>query len=357
MKRKLQGLIGLELPIIQAPMAGVQDSRLAIAVSGAGGLGSLPCAMLTADLVRAELQHIESATDKPYNVNFFCHQTPDISAVREAKWREALKPFYQEFDIDPDAIAAGASRAPFNHELADVLEDFRPAVVSFHFGLPDNALVSRVKSIGAKILSSATTVREAQWLEANGADIIVAQGIEAGGHRGTFLNGSIGNGTLSDVISTQMGTFALTPQIANKTNLPVIAAGGIADIRSIAAAMTLGAAGVQLGTTYLLCDEANTSKVHRAALSSTQVLETALTNLFSGRPARSIVNRFIREFGPMSNLTPAFPMASTATTPLRVNAEAMGSGDFSPLWCGQNASGCQSIGAAELTHRLAAAFI
>ena len=360
MKTHLQELIDLELPIIQAPMAGVQGSELAIAVSSAGGLGSLPCAILSSDLIREELQRIESNTSKPYNVNFFCHNPPVFDAATEANWRETLKPFYREFDIDVEGIKAGATRSPFNHELADILEDYRPAVVSFHFGLPSKVLVGRIKSTGAKVLSSATTVEEAQWLEANGADIIVAQGVEAGGHRGIFLNTGSTNSKsgISDYgVSAQIGTFALLPQIVNKVNVPVVAAGGIADAEGISAVMKLGAAGVQLGTTYLLCNEANTSEVHRAALKSDLTMQTALTNVFSGRPARSMVNRLVREFGPMSDLVPEFPMASTATAPLRAKAEAVGSGDFSPLWCGQNASGCKEISASELTRSLATGFL
>ena len=357
MKNQLQRLIQLEIPIVQAPMAGIQDSELAIAVSRVGGLGSLPCAMLTPDTIREELQRIESSTDKPYNINFFSHQLLAIDHNKEAKWREVLAPFYREFDIDPAKITAGVSRSPFNHEFADALEGFKPRVVSFHFGLPSEELLERVKAIGAKVLSSATTLKEAQWLEANGADIIVAQGVEAGGHRGTFLNDSSVNttGKVSDYgVSTQVTTFALLPQIANSVNVPVIAAGGIADAQGVAAAMALGASGVQLGTAYMLCDEAKTSDIHRNILKSDQVQETLLTNLFSGRPARGIVNRLIKELGPMSELVPAFPTAATATTPLRSKAEAQGTGDFSPLWCGQNASGCQEISAAELTLQLAA---
>jgi len=359
MKTKLQTLIELELPIIQSPMAGVQGSELAIAVSGAGGLGSLPCAILTADNIYKELKSIESHTNKPYNVNFFCHKPPAINEAREMKWREALEPYYKEFGIITDDISPSASRSPFNHELADLLEGFNPAVVSFHFGLPEKALVDRVKASGAKVLSSATTVKEALWLEAHGADIIVAQGVEAGGHRGIFLSEdseSTNERAPKYGMAMQIGTFALLPQVVNAVSVPVVAAGGIADTDGIAAAMRLGASGAQLGTSYLLCDESKTSMVHREALKSNQTAETALTNLFSGRPARSMVNRFIRELGPMSDLVPDFPMASTATAPLRTKAEAMGSGDFSQLWCGQNASGCKEIGAAELTQRLAAAF-
>lgn len=341
----LQSLLGISLPLIQAPMAGVQGSALAIAVSNAGALGSLPCAMLTPDALRKELAAIRAATDKPFNVNFFCHQLPMPDAQREAAWRAALSPYYQEFGIDAEAIPAGAGRVPFNAEAADVLEEFKPAVVSFHFGLPSAELLSRVKAWGAKVLSSATTVEEARWLEAHGADAVIAQGVEAGGHRGMFL---------SDDVTTQVGTFALLPQVVRAVKLPVIAAGGIADAQGVKAAMALGAAGVQVGTAYLLCPEATTSAVHRAALKSDAARHTALTNLFTGRPARGIVNRIIRELGPQSEVAPAFPLATAAIAPLRAKAEAQGSGEFSPLWSGQNASGCKEMGAAELTQELAA---
>ncbi len=339
----IKDLLGIELPIIQAPMAGVQGSELAIAVSQAGGLGSLPCAMLTADMIQAELTAITTNTTNPFNVNFFCHTQPQVSAEREAMWRAALQPYFTEYDIIADDIPAGPGRAPFSHEIADIIEVFRPPVVSFHFGLPSQDLVTRVKSWGSKIISSATTVEEAQWLEAHGANAVIAQGLEAGGHRGIFL---------SDDMTTQIGTFSLLPQIAQAVNIPVIAAGGIADAKGVAAALSLGAIGAQVGTAYLLCPEAKTSLVHRAALKSTASQHTALTNLFSGRPARSIVNRVIRELGPMSSSTPEFPLATTAITALRSKAEANNSGDFSPLWCGQNATGCKEASAAVLTAEL-----
>jgi nitronate monooxygenase len=340
----LQELLGIELPIIQAPMAGVQGSALAVAVSDAGGLGSLPCAMLGLDAMCNELSAIEAQTRKPYNVNFFCHASPAPSPEREARWRAALAPYYNELGIDLNAIPAGPGRAPFSFEAAEALRQFRPAVVSFHFGLPAPELLARVRASGAKIFSSATTVDEARWLEAHGVDAIIAQGLEAGGHRGIFL---------SEDLTTQVGTFALLPQIIRAVKLPVIAAGGIADARGVAAALALGAAGVQLGTVYLLCPEATTTAVHRAALTSDAVRHTALTNLFTGRPARGIVNRIMNDLGPISGAPPAFPLATAAIAPLRARAEAGGSGDFSPLWSGQNASGCKEIPAAELTRALA----
>lgn len=341
----LQTLLGTALPIIQAPMAGAQGSALAISVSNAGGLGSLPCAMLAPDAMRKELAAIRAATDKPFAVNFFCHTPPTPQPGVEARWRELLAPYYAEFGIDPAAIPAGPGRLPFSSAAADILDEFRPPVVSFHFGLPDEALMERVRRTGARILASATTVDEALWLQERGVDAVIAQGLEAGGHRGMFL---------SDDLSTQMGTFALLRQVVDAVRVPVIAAGGIADAQGVAAAMALGAAGVQIGTAYLCCPESTIGPLHRAALMSPQARHTAVTNLFSGRPARGIVNRVIRELGPVNPLVPAFPLATSAIAPLRAKAEAQGLGDFSPLWSGQNASGCAAVPAADLTRALAA---
>ena len=341
----LRGLLGIELPLIQAPMAGSQGSALALAVCNAGGLGSLPCAMLTPEALRAELAAIEAGTRKPFNVNFFCHAPPAPSAGREAAWRAALARYYAEYGIDAEGIPAGPGRAPFSHAMADVLAEFRPAVVSFHFGLPSAELLARVRSWGSKVLSSATTVEEARWLAGHGVDAVIAQGLEAGGHRGHFLSADL---------DAQLGTFALLPQVVREVRLPVIAAGGIADAAGAAAAMALGAAGVQVGTAYLLCPEATTSAIHRAALKSGAERYTALTNLFTGRPARGIVNRLMRELGPLSDTAPEFPLATSAIAPLRAKAESQGRGDFSPLWSGQNRSGCKEVPAAQLTRELAA---
>jgi nitronate monooxygenase len=336
-------LLDIDLPLIQAPMAGFQGGDMASAVSNAGALGSLPCATLSAGSMRAELAAIRGKTSRPVNVNFFCHASPPANPEREAAWRLLLSPYFKEYGIVPPESAGGALRKPFDTEAADALESFRPAVVSFHFGLPSPNLLARVKSWGSKVLSSATTVAEARWLEVHGVDAIIAQGEEAGGHRGMFL---------SDDITTQVGTFALLPQICEAVGLPVIAAGGIADAQGVAAAMSLGAAGVQVGTAYLLCPEATTSVPHRAALKSPIAAHTALTNLFSGGPARGIVNRLMRELGPINAAAPAFPLASSALAPLRAKAESVGIGDFSPLWSGQNASGCREIPAAILTQTL-----
>jgi nitronate monooxygenase len=301
--------------------------------------------MLTADGLRKELESTKTQTNKPFNVNFFCHAAPVADAERESAWRAVLTPYYKQYGIDPASIPTGSGRAPFSAEFADVLEEYQPAVVSFHFGLPPSHLLARVKSWRPKIFSSATTVEEALWLEAHGVDAIIAQGVEAGGHRGMFL---------SDDLTTQVGTFALLPQIVRAVKLPVVAAGGIADARGVAAAMALGAVGVQIGTAYLLCPEATISAIHRTALKSEAARHTALTNLFTGRPARGIMNYLMRELGPMNNGAPAFPLATSAIAPLRAKAEAEGSGDFSPLWSGQNATGCKEMPAAQVTRELAA---
>ncbi|HVF62545.1 MAG TPA: nitronate monooxygenase [Casimicrobiaceae bacterium] len=337
-------VLGADLPIVQAPMAGMQLSALAIAVCRAGGLGSLPCALLSSDTARDELRAIRAAIDRPFNVNFFCHVPPVPSPDREHAWRTVLAPYFARHGIDAATISDGPGRAPFSQAFAEIVAEARPPVVSFHFGLPSNELLACVRATGAKIVSSATTVEEARWLESRGVDAIIAQGLEAGGHRGSFLD---------DDLTTQVGTIALLPQIVRAVRVPVIAAGGIADAKSVAAALSLGAAAVQVGTAYLLCPESTTSKVHRAALASEAAQHTALTNLFTGRPARGIVNRLMREIGPMNTLAPEFPLATAAIAPLRAKAESQGSGDFSPLWCGQNASGCREVPAGQLTRELA----
>lgn len=341
--KNLTDLLHVDYPLIQAPMAGAQGAALAIAVGKAGGLGSLPGAMLSPEALQEELRTLSQNSERGWAVNFFCHTPPTPDPERDAAWRAALASFYAEAGLDLDAVPGGAGRVPFSHEVADQVEPFRPPVVSFHFGLPATDLLARVKGWGSCVLSTATTVAEARWLEAHGADAVIAQGLEAGGHRGMFL---------SEDISTQVGTMALLPQIVAAVKVPVIAAGGIADAAGVTAAVALGAAGVQVGTAYLCCPEATTSTLHRAALQSEAAQHTALTRLFSGRPARGIVNRVMRELGPMSPAAPAFPLATAAMAPLRAHWEAQGSGDFSPLWSGQNASGCKPVPAAELTRQL-----
>jgi nitronate monooxygenase len=339
---ELHQSLGVELPVIQAPMAGVQGSALAVAVCGAGGLGSLPSAMFDAAAIRREIGIIRASVPGAFNLNFFCHRPPVADAAREAAWRSALAPYCREFGLDLAAVPTGAGRFPFDAASAALVEELRPSVVSFHFGLPDESLLERVRASGARILASATTVDEALWLEQRGVDAVIAQGLEAGGHRGHFLSHDLG---------LQAGTFALLPQVVRALRTPVIAAGGIADRAAVEAALRLGASMVQVGTAYLCCPEATTTAIHRRALTSDAARHTALTRLITGRPARGIVNRLMREIA--DEIAPEFPLATAAIAPLRAAAEARGSDDFSPLWCGQNASGCRAIPAAEVTRALA----
>lgn len=337
---RILDLFGIELPIIQAPLAGATTSAMVIAASNAGGLGSMPAAMLSIEQLREELKTIRQHTQRPFNVNFFCHQPPPPDEQRARDWKNLLEPYYRELGVDFDAPTPVSNRAPFDNAACEVLEEFRPEVVSFHFGLPEKSLLDRVKATGTKILSSATTVEEAVWLEQHGCDAVIAMGYEAGGHRGMFL---------SNDLSSQVGTFALVPQIVDAVNVPVIAAGGIGDARGVAAAFLLGASAVQVGTAYLFTPEAKVSASHQKALRTAKESETAVTNIFTGRPARGILNRVMRELGPMCDKAPAFPLAGGALMPLRTKGEA----DFSNLWAGQAFTLGVEMTSAELTRRLA----
>ena len=343
-KTWLTTLFGIKYPIIQAPMAGIQKSAMTIAVSNSGCLGSLPCAMLSASELRDEITKITNKTSQPYNVNFFCHKTPEIDSEREKSWKKCLAlKYYEEFQINTsDENNVKSTRLPFDNEMADVMEEFKPPVVSFHFGLPSSDLLTRVKSWNSKIISTATTVEEAIWLESQGVDAIIAQGTEAGGHRGTFQN---------ENPSTQMGLFSLLPQVVNSVKVPVIAAGGIVDKKTVNAAIKLGASGIQVGTAFMLCHEATTSEIHRNALGQPNI-KTAITNVFTGKPARGIVNRLVRELGPISDQVPEFPRAANFLTALREKAESRKCGDFSPLWAGQNVSGCKQAPCSEIINEL-----
>ncbi|EPL15992.1 nitronate monooxygenase family protein [Pseudomonas sp. CF161] len=337
---RIVDLLGIELPIIQAPMAGATGSAMVIAAAQAGALGSLPCAMLSPEQIRQEVQNIRQATQAPLNLNFFCHQTPAPDPERDAQWKNLLQPYYRELGADFDAPTPISSRAPFDHVSCELVEELRPEIVSFHFGLPEPSLLERVKATGAKILSSASTVDEAVWLEQHGCDAIIAMGYEAGGHRAIFLG---------DDLNSQVGTMALVPQIVDAVTLPVIAAGGIGDARGIVAAFALGASAVQMGTAYLFTPEAKISAAHHQALRSAKESQTALTNLFTGRPARGIVNRIMREIGPINPLAPAFPLAGGALMPLRAKDDA----DFANLWSGQALRLGVELSTHELTRRLA----
>jgi nitronate monooxygenase len=342
--RRLLDLFEIELPIVLAPMAGAMDWELAAEAAEAGACGSLPCAMLSPAQVREQFAKVRERTGKAISLNFFCHIPPVLNNAREDAWRERLKPYYHELAIDPSVPVLSSNRAPFDAEFCAVVEELKPQVASFHFGLPEPALLARVRAAGCRVIGSATTVKEARWLEQRGVDAVIAQGVEAGGHRGMFL---------TDDLATQAGTFALVPQIVDAVNVPVIAAGAIGDARGIAAALALGAAGVQIGSAYLHCPESRISAPHRAAIKVAGDEGTAVTNLMSGRPARGVMNRLMREMGPVDAIAPEFPLASAALAPLRAKAEAAGSGDFSPMWAGQAAALGRAIPARELTRTLA----
>jgi nitronate monooxygenase len=344
--RRLLDLIKTEFPIVQAPMAGVMDTELVIAAARGGALGSLPCAMLPAEKAREQVNIIRQQVSAPVNMNFFCHRHVDADAGREAGWRQRLAPYYQELGIDASAPVNAASRAPFDAAMCALVEELKPEVVSFHFGLPAPALLARVKAAGCIVIASATIVKEAIWLEENGADAVIAQGAEAGGHRGMFL---------TDNIAEQPGTFALVPQVVDAVKVPVIAAGGIADGRGIAAAFALGAAGVQIGTAYLRCPESRVTPAARTALAQALDDSTVITNVMTGRPARGVANRVMREVGPISPDAPAFPHAVTGLAPLKAAAEKLGRVDFTNLWAGQALRLGREMPAAELTRAFAGA--
>lgn len=341
--RRILDLFGIEHPILLAPMAGPVLSDMAIAVACEGGLGALPSAMLSLEQTRSELEKFRAATKAPVNLNFFCHTPPVADEGREMAWRARLAQYYAELGIDPSAPIPVSGRSPFDEGLCRLVEELRPEIVSFHFGLPPEQLVARVKAAGAKVISSATTVREAVWLNERGCDAIIAQGFEAGGHRGTFLGGDV---------AQQVGTMALVPQVVDAVRVPVIAAGGIADGRGIAAALMLGASAVQIGTAFLFCPEARIIAPHRTALNAAWDDDTTLTRVFTGRPARGIVNRVVREVGAMSDLPPQFPLAGGALLPLRSKSEPAGSGDFTPMWSGQAMRLGREMPAADLTRTL-----
>jgi len=279
--------------------------------------------MLTVEQAEKEVATIREATDKPFNINFFCHKPPTADSAANEKWLETLSPYYREAGLDRSSIPEAAARSPFDESFCQLVEQCKPAIVSFHFGLPEAPLLERVRAAGCLVISSATTGAEAEWLAAQGCDAIIAQGVEAGGHRGIFLT----DDPCQDV-QRQPGLVALLAEISDSVDLPVIAAGGIADGRGIAAALTLGAEMVQVGTSFLFTRESLISHLHAEELNRARASDTALTNIFSGRPARGIVNRIMQDLDPLCISAPAFPTAGTALLPLKKLAEADGRADF-----------------------------
>jgi len=342
---RLLELLKLELPIIQAPMAGSDSVALARSVSSTGALGSLACALLDADGIREAARAIRQDMPRPFNLNFFCHTLQLPSSFAKERWKNFLRSHYDRLGLDIDAVSESRLRLPFDEEICGVVEEIVPEVVSFHFGLPASGLMERLKRRGIKILASATSVKEAVWLETHGCDAVIAQGFEAGGHRAMFLETNV---------ATQVGLFALLPQVVDAVSIPVIAAGGIADARGIVAAFALGASGVQMGTAYLFCPEAKISPLYRRALEGMVDTRTVVTNLFSGRPARGMLNHYLAEAGPMREEALAFPYAATLVAPLRAASEKSGSLDYMQLWAGQAAKLGNVVPADELTRKLAA---
>lgn len=343
-RRDFADLLGLEHPIIQAPMPGFATPELAAAVSNAGGLGSLGCALLPPDELAGVLRRIPDLTDRPVNFNFFCHRPPRPDQAAVARMQALVEAFFAE--LDAGAVPDGSLvPPPFGRAHLDVLSANPPAVVSFHFGLPAAELLEPLKGAGCRILASATTVREAQLLAERGADAIIAQGWEAGGHRATFA---------VPYERAMIGTLALTPQVVDAVDRPVIAAGGIADGRGIAAALALGASGVQMGTAFLLAEEAATSELHRRAIGRSDDESTEVTAAVSGRPARAIVNRYVAEMAPHAAELPDFPVPMAVSGPLQRASAARGDDAFAAMWTGQ-ASPLASPGrAADILHRLIA---
>jgi len=336
--RRFLELLGSEHPIVQAPMAGAGGVELCVAAIEGGALGSLPCAMLSPEQVREQVTDVRARATGPLNLNFFCHEMP--ADVDDSAWRALLQPYYEEYGVEPGN--GGALRLPFDDQMCAVVGELRPDAVSFHFGLPGQTLLDRVKASGAVVVGNATTVEEARWLEERGIDAIIAQGFEAGGHTGRFLE--------SDPAEA-IGLFALVPQIVDAVSVPVIAAGGIADGRGIAAALTLGASAVQLGTAYLHAPETPISDTHRRQLSDGRTL---FTNLMTGGLARGLRGRLIDELGPVRMEAPPYPLASAALAPIRAAAERQGEYGFGPMWAGQAAPLGQPLPAADLTRKLAA---
>lgn len=335
--RRLLDLFGIDAPIVQAPMAGAQDAALAIAVSKGGGLGSIPCALLGVAAARDQVASYRAAVNGPVNLNFFCHVAP--STYDETAWRAALSPYYAEYEVGYPA-SPPPLRKPFDAAMCALVEELSPEVVSFHFGLPDETLLRRVYDTGALILGCATTPAEARWLAERDVDAIIAQGWEAGGHAGRFLPADP---------SSHMGTFALVPQVADAVPMPVIAAGGIADARGVAAALILGASAVQIGTAFLSSPESRISDNHRARLGAADAETTVSTNLFTGRFARGMETRLTREQGPANPIVPPFPHGGDALAELR-KADP---GAFASAWAGQAARLVRTEGAEALTRRLA----
>ena len=338
-RNDLLDLLGIEHPIIQAPMAGSTTPALAAAVANAGGLGSLGCATMAADAIASSAGALRAATNRPFNLNFFAHGEPARDPAVDQRTRRRVAPFYAELGLGEPPASVAVPFASFDEAKLEAVLEIEPAVVSFLFGLPEPDLVATLRDAGCRILCSATTVAEARALEDAGVDAVIAQGFEAGGHRGAF------DVTFEDV---GVGAMALVPQIVDAVGLPVIATGGIADGRGIAAAFALGASGVQMGTAFLSCPEAEVSPAHREALAGASDPDTRLSRAISGRPARGRNTRFMAAMAESREPLPAFPLMYGFSAPLKQAGEAQGTADFEALLYGQAAALNRALPAAEL---------
>ncbi|MEH6739107.1 MAG: nitronate monooxygenase [Sulfitobacter sp.] len=333
--------IGATIPLIQAPMAGAQDEKLAIAIAQKGGIGSIACARLELNEISTSARQFRDQSSGPLNLNFFCHAVAPRDAQREAVWQKELSRYYTEnalgFDYPTD-VALYAIDA----ETVDIICAIKPEVVSFHFGMPPKDFVDRIRATGSKIIASATTLKEALYLEEQGCDAVIAQGCEAGGHQGVFL---------PTENTTPLPMIELVTRCVVALNIPIIAAGGIADDKTIRAAMQAGAIGVQIGTRFLKTPESTIPSRHRALLDGQGVQETAITNVFTGRPARGFVTKLVQELGPMNPNVQTFPLAISAITHLKTATK--GSDDFVAMWAGQNWEIGQEKPAADVVDELA----
>jgi len=329
-------LTGARVPIVQAPMAGSGGVALAIAAMRGGAVGSLPGALLAAEPLRAQVAEVRAAVDGPLNLNFFCHRLPD--PPDERAWRALLAPWFAREGVapgDPPPL-----RRPFDAAMCAVVEEVRPALASFHFGLPEDALLARVRAAGVRILASATTLAEAHWLAARGCDAIILQGAEAGGHAGWFLG-------------DRHEPTPLAALLRDRPDVPVIAAGGIVDGADMAGALRAGASAVQIGTAYLATPQSLISPVYRALLGTPAAADAAFTNLLTGRAARGIRNALMRALGPVRAEAPPFPYASNALAALRAKAEGEGRSDYSSLWVGAGGARVTPQDAEALTRGIA----
>jgi nitronate monooxygenase len=342
-KTALTDLLGITYPLVQAPMASISTAPLAAAVSAAGGLGSIGAATMPPESVAAEIDGVRARTDRPFAVNFFVHQPPSPDETAAARMRARLEPYREA--VGASGFPPLEPPPPFGPAMLQVVLARRPPVVSFHFGLPDASAVSALRAAGIRLLSSATTVAEARQLERGGVHAIIAQGFEAGGHRGTFA---------PPYWEGEIGTMALVPQVVDAVSVPVIAAGGIADGRGVAAALMLGAAGVQLGTAFLGCPEAVIDPLYRRTLAEPRAARTRLTKVLSGRPARAIVTRFMDELAGEEEHALAFPLQRILTAQLARAATARGDAELQAMWAGQAAPLVRPQPAAALVERLVA---